>query len=167
MTWRFKVSGDEELKKAFKEIEQAIAQEALLEAAQAGISVITPEVKALASKISSRLAADVEEQVRRTKGGKASATVGYRGKAFPIAATMAFEYGSGLFGTRNSKYPIERKDKSPLSFVAGGARVARPRVEHPGIQARPTIRPAYDKKKREATAAAMRVLEQKLMRIGK
>lgn len=167
MSWSYKLQGDEDVKQAIRDIEKALAQEVLVEAAGAGIAVITAEVKSLAAKISSRLSADVEEQVRRTRGGKASASTGPRGKTFPIAAAMGLEYGAGLYGTRGQKYTIRTGDRRSLSFVVGGTRIVRRSVQHPGYQAQPYMRPAWDRKKKQAVESAAKVLEARLGKVGR
>jgi len=78
-------------------------------------------------------------------------------------AVAAFEYGSGIHATQGAKgkYPIEPKNKDYLAFfwpkVEGepgfrrlpDGRVLLKHVEHPGVEAKPFLKPTLEENKDE------------------
>jgi len=86
----------------------------------------------------------------------------------PMAA--AFEYGSGLHGKRGQRYPIEPKNAKVLAFpwsiarnlspsftgkstagieLSADDKAFLPKVMHPGVAARPFIRPTIQEEKEQ------------------
>ena len=79
-----------------------------------------------------------------------------------ITLLEIFEYGTGLYGKKRSKYPIKARRVSNLifQFKLGGWFEGPGPVWHPGVQARGMIRKGNDKLQRD-TRKALKVLEAK------
>lgn len=79
-----------------------------------------------------------------------------------ITLLEIFEYGTGLYGKKKSKYPIKARRVPNLifQFKLGGWFEGPGPVWHPGVQARGMIRKGNDKLQRD-TRKALKVLEAK------
>ena len=79
-----------------------------------------------------------------------------------ITLLEIFEYGTGLYGKKKSKYPIKARRVSSLifQFKMGGWFEGPGPVMHPGVEARGMIRKGNDKLQRD-TRGALKNLESK------
>ena len=123
-------------------------KEELSEAMTAGGVVFAEAAKANATPISKAIATGVRVKVTIKRGGVEVKV----GSASPLS--HLFEFGV-------EAHPIKPKERQAL--LLGGGKFAG-RVKHPGMSAKPWLRPAFDNRKEEAQEAVRRKLAQALMR---
>lgn len=114
--------------------------EATDDAATGGAMVIADEANRRAPKPDA-----VEIQKKFTRG---------RGKVTYRIGVDKDRHYLIFFETGASGHEIDGKDKQALAFMQGGAKLVRGSVRHPGIAARPFLRPAFDSKKETAVDTA-------------
>lgn len=107
-----------------------------------------------AQKVASKVVHDYAERLRaeaqtmapvKTGTLRDSITIHYDG---PLKATIGPEVPYGVFQEFGTKGPYEIKPKKTggvLAFQSGGKTVFARRVMHPGVKARPYMRPALEK----------------------
>lgn len=127
----------------------------------AGIFAAKARSKAQSNNVPKNIPGAIEVGQFQANGTTYKITVSVDLKKAPAAA--AYEYGSGIHATKKTpaKYPILPKNKKFLAFkwpkVDGDPRFRRlpdgrvvlPSVDHPGVEAKPYMMPAFQESKAE------------------
>jgi hypothetical protein len=155
------IVGADRLLKKFGQLEEAVQGQAIEEAGWDGALLFQRAVQTKApvgptgvyrASIRTELALKTRLRCEFTTGTNA-------------AQAFALEFGSGLHATGEgavkAKYPIEPDEKKALFWP--GAEHPVFRVMHPGIEAQPHFRPAYDEQKKNVVAAVKQKLRLKIL----
>jgi HK97 gp10 family phage protein len=146
---RAKVEGLDDLKKAFQELERAERREVLLDAAQAGAKLIHAEAN--------RRAPAPHIEMRNAKMGAGGALV----EIGPDKEHWYYRF----IETGAQRHEIKGKGK-PLVFDGRQGVVVTPKVDHPGMEARPFLRPALDMYGEQAQQAAGEVIKNVMLEVA-
>lgn len=151
--------GDVRVDLRFDEIKEA-ARKALDPAMFAAAQVVRAEAAANAQSISKGIAEKTYAISRSDVEGKPHKTAQKVVKAQGGAVVSSSDPKTHLFELGVEPHVIKPRRKKAMrlddgSFIKGP-------VRHPGMAARPFLRPALDSKKREATEAALKALREAL-----
>jgi HK97 gp10 family phage protein len=153
----FKITGGKELAQALEQLPTKIQRNIMRSALAAGAKVIMREAK----QNTPVMFGDLKDSLRvstRLRGMKATADV--------KAGNTDAWYGHFIeFGT--AAHTIKPKNRGNLKFRgANGQAVYSNGVNHPGIKAKPFMRPALDSKAKEAIIATGNKIRQRLTKQG-
>lgn len=156
MNDRIEIHGAAELQRALEALPAKIERNVLRGALRAGAVEILREAKALTPAASGDLRASVRLS-SRVKGGDVTVSViaGGRKKGDPFYAHFV-EYGT-------KPHDIRPKNRHFLGL--GGA--FRKEVRHPGAQARPFMRPAFEARNASAVQRIADYIRERLARLAK
>lgn len=148
MELRVKLDGDLELRATLRRLGSE-AKEAMASAALVGAEVIRDEANRRAP------GPHIHAEVVRTTRHGAEAHIG------PDKEHWYYRF----FETGAQPHPIrprKKQGRKKLRFEVGGEEVFAVAVQHPGMAARPFLRPAFDENSKRAADAAGRALRKKL-----
>lgn len=153
----FEIKGGAELQRALNELPVKLERNVMRGALRAAAVQIEQEAKARAPADSGKL----RDSIRVSTGAKRGGTVYAHVKVGGVKKGDAFYARFVEFGTR----PHEIRPRRSASLFIGG--LLRTLVRHPGTQARPFLRPAFDSKAGEAIRAFGDYMAARLERIAK
>lgn len=139
-----KIAGVEELQRKFAQVESAVAAEYLARAVVAGALIVQNDAKARVPKRTGTLSRSIHNEVLESTRTKAVVGVGT-----DVEYAAAVEFGSGTFSEAPgaSRQPITIRPRNKRALFWPGAPHPVKSVQHPGVPARPYLRPAVDENK--------------------
>lgn len=152
-----KITGGRELALALKQLPKQLEQNVMRQALRAGAKVIQDKAKELVPVHTGDLKKSLKLSTRSRKG-IVTVSVATRGKGAYIARFIEFGTAPHLIKGRNG---------GMLKFVArDGNTVETASVNHPGIKAKPFLRPSLDAKAKEAIIAVGEKIRSRLSNLG-
>lgn len=156
MTGSVKLKGVGDLKKKFAQLaikaQTKIGRRGLAEAAK----VYRKEIRSRAPRETGKLRRSIRYRIRRKRRGHFVGRVGVTGEAF---YARFIEYGSSPHRIPSETVGRGRNKEKNTAKVKIGEGIYSA-VDHPGTNARPFIRPAFDSASRKAIDAAKKKLWQ-------
>lgn len=154
------ITGQDRLLKKLHLLEEATQGEAIEEAGWDGALLYDRAVKQKAPVRDGIYRASIRTELVVKTRYRCEWTTGTN-----AAQAFALEFGSGLHATGQgavkAKYPIEPDEKKALFWPGADRPVFR--VMHPGIEAQPHFRPAYDEQKKNMVNAVKQRLRLKIL----
>ena len=163
MSGSVKLKGIQDLKKKFAKLtakaQTKVGRQGLAEAAK----TFRKEIRSRAPKDSGNLRKNIRYRIRRKRRGHFQGRVGVTGAAF---YARFIEYGASPHRIPNETTGRGRnKQKNKAKVAFNGAVYGA--VDHPGVTAKPFIRPAFDAAARKAIDAAKKKLWEGIKREAK
>lgn len=154
------IVGRDRLLKRFRDIDEALQGQALEEAGWDGALLLQRAIQQKAPVRDGTYRAGIRTELVVKTRYRCEFTTGTN-----AAQAFALEFGSGLHATGEGavkeKYPIEPDEKKALFWP--GAEHPVKRVMHPGIEAQPHFRPAYDEQRKNVVEAVKHRLKLKIL----
>lgn len=154
MDLNYKIEGGKELEARLKDLGSKMATSISNKALRKGANVIRDEMRSLVPIRSGRLKKSIKvKKDRFNRSNKTQTyTIGPSGAGAYIARFI--EYGT-------SGHVVKIKSKKVLAISKTGEVFGR-EIKHPGVQAKPFIRPAYDTKKEAAVDTVANVIREEV-----
>lgn len=161
-----KVHGLRELEKALVELGSRAGKQALLGALRDAAKPIRKAARRNAPKKSGLLRKSIKTKAAATKGGGDSAAkvqigVFRDGKKSPFYAVMIEKGAKKHRIPSSSKGRGKNKTKNNVRLAFGGRVVSS--VNHPGVRARPFMKPAFEQNHKEALKILKRRLKERII----
>lgn len=154
MDLNYKIEGGKELEARLKDLGSKMATSISNKALRKGANVIRDEMRSLVPIRSGRLKKSIK--VKKDRFNRSNKTQTYTiGPSGPGAYIARFiEYGT-------SGHVVKIKSKKILAVSKAGEVFGR-EIKHPGVKAKPFIRPAYDTKKEAAVDTVASVIREEV-----
>jgi HK97 gp10 family phage protein len=160
------ISGGKQLAEFLNQLPLKIERNIMRSALRAGASVIAKEAKVNAPIKSGNLKKSIRTG-SNSKKGYVEAYVAAGGKKSKDGKLKKGAFYAQFIEYGTAAHLIKPKNKKKLSFIAkDGNRVNTFSVNHPGLQAKPFMRPALDSKGTQAVAAVTARIRERLTKQG-